>query len=180
MVFSLLGKFFISCVLATVYSYTSELFPDSSRTTVVGLCSMSGRIGAILAPELEQLVECWPKSNELESWLLTYLTFLGEKCVADFALHHFCWCGHHRRFTMSGFTWNSSVTIASHHRRRRRLEKVTASKWMAIQGNWSVNFFLLAGTRWSSVGVTNDQNLTQIKQSIMIIINRNFNIDRSK
>ena len=57
LVSSLIGKFFISCVMATIYSYTSELFPDSSRVTVVGLCSMSGRVGGILAPELEQLVE---------------------------------------------------------------------------------------------------------------------------
>jgi len=74
MVFSLLGKFFISCVLATVYSYTSELFPDSSRTTVVGLCSMSGRIGAILAPELEQL-------GRNVSQTLPYIIFAGVDII---------------------------------------------------------------------------------------------------
>ncbi|EFX70747.1 hypothetical protein DAPPUDRAFT_60927, partial [Daphnia pulex] len=48
--FSMFGKLFISCVLATVYSYTSDLFPTPARSAAVGLCSTSGRVGGILAP----------------------------------------------------------------------------------------------------------------------------------
>ncbi|KAK4024948.1 hypothetical protein OUZ56_010443 [Daphnia magna] len=48
--FSMLGKLFISCVMATVYSYTSDLFPTSARSAAVGLCSTFGRVGGILAP----------------------------------------------------------------------------------------------------------------------------------
>ncbi|KAK4024994.1 hypothetical protein OUZ56_010492 [Daphnia magna] len=46
--FSMLGKLFISCVMATVYSYTSDLFPTSARSAAVGLCSTFGRVGGIL------------------------------------------------------------------------------------------------------------------------------------
>jgi OCT family organic cation transporter-like MFS transporter 4/5 len=51
------GKLFISCVLATVYSYTSDLFPTPARSAAVGLCSTSGRIGGILAPIIANAVK---------------------------------------------------------------------------------------------------------------------------
>jgi len=51
-VFSLIGKFFITCVLAVNFSYTIELFPTSTRNAVVGLCSTMDKVGGILAPSL--------------------------------------------------------------------------------------------------------------------------------
>jgi OCT family organic cation transporter-like MFS transporter 4/5 len=55
-VFSLIGKFFISIVLAIAYSFTAELFPTEIRSSMIGLCSTSGRIGGILAPILADVV----------------------------------------------------------------------------------------------------------------------------
>lgn len=43
-------KFFIRHSLMVVYVYTGELWPTSLRHTILGICSMFGRIGSILAP----------------------------------------------------------------------------------------------------------------------------------
>ncbi|KAK8743595.1 hypothetical protein OTU49_001149, partial [Cherax quadricarinatus] len=45
----LLGKCFITCAFAIIYIFTSEMFPTSVRSTIVGLCSTFARIGAMLA-----------------------------------------------------------------------------------------------------------------------------------
>ncbi|XP_046463250.1 solute carrier family 22 member 6-like [Daphnia pulex] len=58
-IFSLIAKLFAACVTATLFSYTSELFPTSSRSAMVGLCSTSGRIGGIIAP----IISDWGKNN---------------------------------------------------------------------------------------------------------------------
>lgn len=50
--FSIIGKFFITCILAVNYSYTIELFPTTTRNTVVGLCATMDKIGGIFAPIL--------------------------------------------------------------------------------------------------------------------------------
>lgn len=55
--FSMIGKLFISCVMATVYSYTSDLFPTPARSAAVGICSTTGRIGGILAPIIANAVK---------------------------------------------------------------------------------------------------------------------------
>ena len=49
-VFSLLGKFFISAVMAALYSMTVELFPTATRSITMGVCSTIGRFGGVLAP----------------------------------------------------------------------------------------------------------------------------------
>jgi len=46
----LVGKLFISCCFAGIYSFTSELFPTTVRSAAMGLCSTCGRIGGIMAP----------------------------------------------------------------------------------------------------------------------------------
>ncbi|XP_046647945.1 organic cation transporter protein-like [Daphnia pulicaria] len=51
-VFSLIGKFFISTVMAALYAATVELFPTETRAITMGICSTSGRFGGILAPLL--------------------------------------------------------------------------------------------------------------------------------
>nr|CAH0107522.1 unnamed protein product [Daphnia galeata] len=60
---SLIAKLFAACVTATLFSYTSELFPTSSRSAMVGLCSTSGRIGGIIAP----IISDWGKNNGQDS-----------------------------------------------------------------------------------------------------------------
>lgn len=54
--FSIIGKFFITCILAVNYSYTIELFPTTTRNTVVGLCATMDKIGGIFAPILAGIV----------------------------------------------------------------------------------------------------------------------------
>jgi len=74
MIFSLLGKFFLSCVMATVFNYSSELFPDVTRSTVIGLCSTVGRAGAIIAPVLED-------TGRNVDATLPYIIFAGVSIV---------------------------------------------------------------------------------------------------
>ncbi|NXA08190.1 S22AD protein, partial [Sapayoa aenigma] len=49
-VLAIIGKFAASASFSTSYIYTAELFPTVIRQTGVGLCSMSARVAAILAP----------------------------------------------------------------------------------------------------------------------------------
>ncbi|XP_045024244.1 solute carrier family 22 member 15 isoform X2 [Daphnia magna] len=62
-VFSLIAKLFAACVTATLYSYTSELFPTFGRSAMVGLCSTCGRIGGILAP----IISDWGKKTDVHA-----------------------------------------------------------------------------------------------------------------
>ena len=55
----MIGKSGAAGAFATIYIYTSELFPTSARNTAVGVCSMVGRIAAMLAPELAVLVSAY-------------------------------------------------------------------------------------------------------------------------
>jgi hypothetical protein len=41
-------KFLASASFAIIYLYSTELFPTNVRTTGLGICSMIGRLGAIL------------------------------------------------------------------------------------------------------------------------------------
>lgn len=51
-----LGKFLIRHSLMVVYVYTGELWPTTLRHTILGICSMFGRIGSILAPMIPLMV----------------------------------------------------------------------------------------------------------------------------
>jgi hypothetical protein len=55
-VFSLIGKFFVSTVLAALYAGTIELFPTETRAIAMGICSTFGRFGGIVAPLLADAV----------------------------------------------------------------------------------------------------------------------------
>ncbi|XP_075226744.1 organic cation transporter protein [Lycorma delicatula] len=47
----LLGKFSITFAFAVVYIHTAEMFPTEVRNSILGICSMSGHIGSMLAPQ---------------------------------------------------------------------------------------------------------------------------------
>ena len=51
----LVGKLGITAAFGTVYLYTSELLPTSSRTAALGISSMCGRIGSMTSPYIGNL-----------------------------------------------------------------------------------------------------------------------------
>lgn len=50
------GKLCITMAFATVYVFTAELFPTTLRHSLLGICSMTGRVGSILSPQTPLLV----------------------------------------------------------------------------------------------------------------------------
>jgi hypothetical protein len=46
----ILGKCGSAGCFEIIYNYTVEMYPTVVRTTGLGLCSMAGRFGGILAP----------------------------------------------------------------------------------------------------------------------------------
>ncbi|CAK8674818.1 unnamed protein product [Clavelina lepadiformis] len=61
-VFSFIGKFGISGSFATIYNFTTELFPTVLRSNAVGAGSFAARIGGIVAPYVISL-------QDYVSWL---------------------------------------------------------------------------------------------------------------
>ncbi|XP_074033457.1 solute carrier family 22 member 4 [Leptinotarsa decemlineata] len=51
----LLGKCGAAVVFTLIFVFTTELFPTSSRHSILSLCSMIGKIGSLLAPQLPLL-----------------------------------------------------------------------------------------------------------------------------
>ncbi|XP_069690607.1 solute carrier family 22 member 4-like isoform X2 [Periplaneta americana] len=47
----LMGKFGITTAFAVVFVFTAELFPTELRHSMLGTCSMLGRIGSVIAPQ---------------------------------------------------------------------------------------------------------------------------------
>ncbi|XP_018403845.1 PREDICTED: organic cation transporter protein-like [Cyphomyrmex costatus] len=54
------GKLCIAMAFATTYIFTAELFPTTLRNSLLGFCSMIGRIGSILAPQTPLLMQIMP------------------------------------------------------------------------------------------------------------------------
>lgn len=54
------GKLCITMAFATVYVYTAELFPTTLRHSLLGICSMTGRVGSILSPQTPLLAQIMP------------------------------------------------------------------------------------------------------------------------
>ena len=86
MVFSLTSKFFISVVTGTLFSYTAELFPTSTRSSALGICSSMGKVGAILAPSLAEMVQT-PSFN-LQNYFFTVISnvFYGVNIIISIYL----------------------------------------------------------------------------------------------
>lgn len=57
LIFFLVGKFAITISFAVVYIYAAELFPTSLRQSLLGTCSMFGRIGSMIAPQTPLLAQ---------------------------------------------------------------------------------------------------------------------------
>lgn len=55
------GKGCITMAFAAVYVYTAEMFPTTARHFLLSICSMTGRIGSILAPQTRLLVSIQDK-----------------------------------------------------------------------------------------------------------------------
>ncbi|KAJ0183566.1 hypothetical protein K1T71_001542 [Dendrolimus kikuchii] len=53
----LIGKIAITQAFSGIYMYTSELFPTHARHSLLGFCSMVGRIGSIVAPQMPLLAK---------------------------------------------------------------------------------------------------------------------------
>ncbi|XP_045769128.1 organic cation transporter protein-like isoform X1 [Maniola jurtina] len=51
----LVGKVAITQAFSGIYMYTSELFPTHARHSLLGFCSMVGRVGSIVAPQMPLL-----------------------------------------------------------------------------------------------------------------------------
>ena len=49
------GKFFISGSFSVIYTYTAELFPTTVRTIGLGLGSLGGGLGGVIAPYILSL-----------------------------------------------------------------------------------------------------------------------------
>uniref|UniRef100_A0A182FS48 Major facilitator superfamily (MFS) profile domain-containing protein n=1 Tax=Anopheles albimanus TaxID=7167 RepID=A0A182FS48_ANOAL len=55
----LLSKMAISLSFSTLYIYTAEIFPTSLRQSFISFCSMVGRFGSMLAPQMPLLQALW-------------------------------------------------------------------------------------------------------------------------
>ncbi|KAJ8723076.1 hypothetical protein PYW08_002988 [Mythimna loreyi] len=53
---NLVGKLCISMAFSSIYIYTGELFPTQARQSLLGACSMAGRVGAMVAPQTPLLM----------------------------------------------------------------------------------------------------------------------------
>ncbi|KAI4458692.1 solute carrier family 22 member [Holotrichia oblita] len=59
MLFYLLGKFGATAAFTICYIISSEIFPTPLRHSLMGACSMFGRIGAMLSPQMPLLATYW-------------------------------------------------------------------------------------------------------------------------
>lgn len=76
---TMIGKFGISMSFSLLYVYTTELFPTSLRNRLLGICSLFGRMGSMLAPQTPLLVKYYEQ--------LPVLIFGGiAACTAIMAL----------------------------------------------------------------------------------------------
>ncbi|KAJ3666000.1 hypothetical protein Zmor_001462 [Zophobas morio] len=53
------GKLFVTVSYMTIYIYTAELFPTSSRHSAFAVCSMFGCVGSMLAPQVPLLAKVY-------------------------------------------------------------------------------------------------------------------------
>ena len=56
-IFRLPGRGATTVTFASIFVVTTELYPTVIRSTGLGFCSFSARIGAILAPQIDRLAD---------------------------------------------------------------------------------------------------------------------------
>ncbi|XP_017774915.1 PREDICTED: organic cation transporter protein-like isoform X2 [Nicrophorus vespilloides] len=56
----LFGKFSITIAYTTLYIYTTEMFPTNLRHSLLAVCSMFGRLGSMVAPQIPLLARISP------------------------------------------------------------------------------------------------------------------------
>uniref|UniRef100_A0A182SH91 Major facilitator superfamily (MFS) profile domain-containing protein n=1 Tax=Anopheles maculatus TaxID=74869 RepID=A0A182SH91_9DIPT len=49
----------ISFSFGVLYIYTAEIFPTNLRQSLLSMCSMIGRLGSIVAPQMPLLAKVW-------------------------------------------------------------------------------------------------------------------------
>ena len=49
------GKVFVSACFSSIYVYTIRMFPTNVRSTMFAICNSTGRIGSIIAPQINLL-----------------------------------------------------------------------------------------------------------------------------
>lgn len=54
-----MSKMAISLSFSTLYIYTAEIFPTNLRQSFISFCSMVGRFGSMLAPQMPLLQALW-------------------------------------------------------------------------------------------------------------------------
>lgn len=86
------GKWCITMSFSTIYIYTAELFPTNLRHSLLGICSMTGRMGSILSPQTPLLVSRLPQECtsrrpiRTACWLFAY-NFKQWQRLSDISLH---------------------------------------------------------------------------------------------
>lgn len=68
MALALGAKMMISMIFCSIYIYTIELFPTTARHRLMGICSMTGRIGAMVAPQTPLLVFSIHRSGSIHNY----------------------------------------------------------------------------------------------------------------
>ena len=56
------GKFGMTMGFCIIYIWSAEVYPTSLRTTLMGMSSMMGRVGSIIAPFIADLVSVRTKA----------------------------------------------------------------------------------------------------------------------
>ena len=66
-----MGKFGSSGSMAIMFVYTAELFPTSVRNTAIGVSSMWGRVGGMLAPQVSRNILTISCTSHSQVYLLS-------------------------------------------------------------------------------------------------------------
>ncbi|GJQ86218.1 hypothetical protein Trydic_g8919 [Trypoxylus dichotomus] len=72
----LLGKFGATAAFTILYVISSEIFPTPLRVSLMGVCSMFGRIGSMVSPQMPLLSALWTP--------LPLVLFSGMSAIAGF------------------------------------------------------------------------------------------------
>lgn len=76
----LLGKCAITTAFGSLYIITAEIYPTPFRQTLMGICSMLGRIGSMSAPQMPVLVRMLKRLVTVKniSYFFNFFIFLGD------------------------------------------------------------------------------------------------------